>query len=127
MGTLQQTLNQKETSRRSTENFNKPRNSFFIHDEQQSLSHKASIIKQKDLKGFHYKGESTLEKSPEEEDEELLSSNKSFFQRCFSKIETGSVRASILTIISSMIGVGFLTLPIIGKNSGYIICAVFIL
>jgi hypothetical protein len=55
------------------------------------------------------------------------SSRKSCTERWFSKIEPGSMRASILTVVSSMIGVGFLTLPAVGQSSGYIPCAVFII
>lgn len=39
-------------------------------------------------------------------------------QRWFGPIKTGSFRGSALTLISSMIGVGFMTLPVIGKNNG---------
>lgn len=45
----------------------------------------------------------------------------------FGKVKPGSMRASIFTIISSMIGVGFLTLPAIGKNNGYVIVVLFII
>jgi len=47
--------------------------------------------------------------------------------RWFGPVKAGSMRASIFTIISSMIGVGFLTLPAIGKNNGYVFVVLFIL
>jgi amino acid permease len=46
--------------------------------------------------------------------------NRTCWEKWFGSMEPGGVRASILTIISSMIGVGFLTLPMIGKYTGYI-------
>ena len=70
---------------------------FFEHDEQVSLESRSQI------KALEVKG-------PEEADIFLLDdkpSNKSCKDRWFSPINAGSVRASILTIISSMIGVGF--------------------
>jgi len=64
----------------------------------------------------------------EEIQEEVIDkpSNKSCRERYFSMIQPCSVRASILTIISSMIGVGFLTLPAIGRENGYVPCFLFI-
>jgi amino acid permease len=38
--------------------------------------------------------------------------------RYFGPLTPGGFRSSLLTLCSSMIGVGFLTLPEIGKNSG---------
>lgn len=43
---------------------------------------------------------------------------KSCAQRWFGPLTPGGFRSSLLTLCSSMIGVGFLTLPVIGKNSG---------
>lgn len=43
---------------------------------------------------------------------------KSLAQRWFGPLTPGGFRSSLLTLCSSMIGVGFLTLPVIGKNSG---------
>jgi len=49
---------------------------------------------------------------------EERSNQRPFMQRWFGPIKTGSFRGSALTLISSMIGVGFMTLPVIGKNNG---------
>ena len=92
-------------------------NSFFVFDEQTSLENKSVI-------------QSTIAKKAEEDSEFFLAdcpSDKSFRERMFSPINSGSIRASIMTIVSSMIGVGFLTLPAVGKANGYIPCAVFII
>ena len=40
------------------------------------------------------------------------------FKRWFGPLHPGGFRSSLLTLCSSMIGVGFLTLPVIGKKSG---------
>jgi len=50
-----------------------------------------------------------------------------FMQRWFGPIKSGSFRGSMLTLVSSMIGVGFLTLPVIGKYNGSISIIFFIL
>lgn len=45
-------------------------------------------------------------------------SSEPFSKRWFGPLHTGGFRSALLTLCSSMIGVGFLTLPVIGKNSG---------
>lgn len=124
MSILEQPLNQKSVLEAKDKN-----NSSIFHDEQEALSHK-SFIKQKPGKTPYasiYKGEDIIEVSADDSEEgNNNSAKRTCMDKWFGKMETGSIRASILTIISSMIGVGFLTLPIVGKNSGYIICAVFI-
>jgi len=47
--------------------------------------------------------------------------------RWFGPLHPGGFRTSLLTLCSSMIGVGFLTLPVIGKNSGLYVMIGFIL
>lgn len=53
----------------------------------------------------------------EEEPEEQVA-RASCSKRWFGPLQAGGFRASLLALCSSMIGVGFLTLPEIGKNSG---------
>ena len=50
------------------------------------------------------------------EDEEPV--KKSCGNRWFGPMSVGGFRASLLTLCSSMIGIGFMTLPVLGKNSG---------
>lgn len=50
--------------------------------------------------------------------EEITPSQDSWSRRWFGPMHAGGFRASLLTLCSSMIGVGFLTLPEIGKNNG---------
>lgn len=61
-------------------------------------------------------------KTPDEEflrgDFDTQPDEKSLVQRWFGPLTPGGFRSSLLTLCSSMIGVGFLTLPVIGKNSG---------
>lgn len=45
-------------------------------------------------------------------------SKEPWIKRWFGPLTSGGFRASLLTLCSSMIGVGFLTLPEIGKNNG---------
>lgn len=45
-------------------------------------------------------------------------SDASLFKRWFGPLHPGGFRSSLLTLCSSMIGVGFLTLPEIGRKSG---------
>lgn len=47
-------------------------------------------------------------------------------KRWFGPLQPGGFRSSLLTLCSSMIGVGFLTLPVIGKNSGTYVMLGFI-
>ncbi len=64
--------------------------------------------------------------------EEDRPSDAPWTQRLFGSLTAGGYRSSLLTLCSSMIGVGFLTLPEIGKNSGlypmigFILTAAFI-
>lgn len=52
---------------------------------------------------------------------------KTCSQRWFGPMQPGGFRGSLLTLCSSMIGVGFLTLPEIGKKSGLLPMVGFIL
>jgi amino acid permease len=52
---------------------------------------------------------------------------KPFSQRWFGPMQPGGFRGSLLTLCSSMIGVGFLTLPEIGKKNGLVPMVGFIL
>ena len=53
-----------------------------------------------------------------EEQKEDIPSDAPLMTRWFGPLSAGGYRSSLLTLCSSMIGVGFLTLPEIGKNSG---------
>jgi amino acid permease len=53
--------------------------------------------------------------------------SRPLMQRWFGPITNGSLRGSILTLVSSMIGVGFMTLPVIGKNNGVYSILFFVL
>ena len=103
--------------------YRKP-DSFIMADEQNHLSHN-SILKQdqQNLSSHNEKlpGELLHEKfdgldSPIFKDKTTLS-----------KKSDASLSPAILTLISSMIGVGFLTLPNIGQQNGYVPTAIFIL
>ena len=59
--------------------------------------------------------------------EEGGQTKKSCSQRWFGPMQAGGFRGSLLTLCSSMIGVGFLTLPEIGKKSGLFPMVGFIL
>ena len=43
---------------------------------------------------------------------------RTLLNRWFGPLTNGSFRSSLLTLVASMIGVGFLTLPNIGKYNG---------
>lgn len=52
------------------------------------------------------------------DNEHDVPNNAPLFKRWFGPLHAGGFRSSLLTLCSSMIGVGFLTLPVIGKKSG---------
>lgn len=58
--------------------------------------------------------------------EEEVRQKRPCMQRWFGPITTGSFRGSALTLISSMIGVGFMTLPNIGKYNGLYMIMFFV-
>ena len=101
------------TRRRSTvHNKSDRRRSSIFADEIEHYSHRGSLTNEpigKGIKGGAYKGENhnKIDEAMEALEEE--SEQRPFCQRAFSKMESGGIRASILTIVSSMIGVGFLT------------------
>ena len=50
----------------------------------------------------------------------------SCFTSLFTNFQAGTVPAGILSMIASMIGSGFLILPVIGRNNGYLVSAILI-
>jgi amino acid permease len=54
-------------------------------------------------------------------------SNKAFFDRCFSKINEGSLRASIMSITTIALGPGCLALPAKFKEIGFSFMIILIL
>lgn len=106
----------------------KPRRSILMIDDEAMFAHRLSLkndiradLEQLIMPGEHI-NDSDLD-SPVKVD--MMKSTLS--QRTFKKMGPGSLRASIFTLISSMIGVGFLTLPAIGIKSGYIAIIFFII
>ena len=108
---------------------------WFEHDDQEALSHR-NTLKIDNQKSFFQANEISGYKGDElvKTDERCSimrnhpdAKKRSCLDRWFGKVKPGSMRASIFTIISSMIGVGFLTLPAIGKNNGYVIIVLFII
>lgn len=61
-------------------------------------------------------------------DESLTNSqyNRSWVSRTFGKLEKGSLRVAIFSLVSSAIGAGCLTLPLVFKNQGIILASLLL-
>lgn len=53
--------------------------------------------------------------------EDMSPQSRSFYQRTFGKIEAGAMRGAIFTLMSSMIGAGCLTLPLVLYRQGIVL------
>ena len=59
-----------------------------------------------------------MKRSEDRQKGDLESSERSLTERWFGAMSPGGFRSSLFTLCSAMIGVGFLTLPQIGKENG---------
>lgn len=57
----------------------------------------------------------------EENEETIIPDSRSFFERTFGKLRKGALRGAIFALISTAIGAGCLTLPLVFKNQGVIL------